>query len=431
MLLIQRGGVKMPKISDIEDKGKKGLDISKLSWLKKAIGSNLINGGIYLLAGEPGIGKTTLSLQILGELSRQGMKVLYMPTEQSMSDIRRVFGRLFRSDRDQQSKIGENLYVDTIDDLKMLPWFLNHQILPLEKEYHGCQVIAIDSLQGGGLGTAGGEAYKALTDFIDTTKGLGIICLLVNHVTKRGEIAGPKALEHAVDCVIYIRRALRLRPLFVPKNRFGPAMLDPIVLTMEEEGLRESPHVTAQATTVLGYSGVGEEFAEAQASVTIPTYGSPPGLSAPFLPSKKIKQLLKVLGTLKDIDVVDLSYDISCYLPGRGTYISALDLPITIALLSSYLHQEVDRRSLFVGEVDLTRQVRPPARTYLAALAELLVELQPGRIERLYLSVRSAEELKHMQPDESKPKVGDIVDIRGVRELEDVLQAIWPDLMTS
>jgi predicted ATP-dependent serine protease len=206
-------------------------------------------------------------------------------------------------------------------------------------------------------------------------------------------------------------------------------MLDPIVLTMEDDGLRESPHVTAQATTVLGYSGVGEEFAEAQASVTIPTYGSPPGLSAPFLPSKKIKQLLKVLGTLKDIDVVDLSYDISCYLPGRRGYVSVLDLPITIALLSSYLHQDVDNRTLFVGEVDLTKQIRPPERTYLAALAELLVELQPGRIKKVYLSDKSAPELMEMRPDENKAKVRDLVEVRGVRDLETILQEIWPDLV--
>jgi len=422
----------MPKISNIQDKGKRGLDISGLSWLRKAVGSDLINGGIYLLAGEPGIGKTTLSMQLLSELAKQGVKVMYLPTEQSMSDVRRVFDRLHRSVRgDQRQTIEENLYVDTIDDLKMLPWFLNHQILPIEKEYHGCQVVAIDSLQGGGLGTSSGDVYKALMDFMDTTKGLGITSLMVNHVTKRGEIAGPKALEHAVDCVIYMRRALRLRPLFVPKNRFGPAVLDPIVLTMEEDGLRESPHVTAQATTVLGYSGVGEEFAEAQASVTIPTFGSPPGLSAPFLPSKKIKQLLKVLGTLKDIDVVDLSYDISCYLPGRKGYVSVLDLPITIALLSSYLHQDVDSQPLFIGEVDLTKQIRPPERTYLAALAEFLVELQGGKIGKVYLSEKSAAELREMRPDENKPRVGDVVEVHGVRDLESLLREIWPDLMAS
>jgi DNA repair protein RadA/Sms len=421
----------MPRMSDIEDKGKKGLDIPNLPWLKKAIGSDLIKGGIYLLAGEPGIGKTTLSVQILGDLSRQGVKVLYIPTEQSLSDVKRVVNRIYELESDEvKSSISENLYVDTIDDLAMLPWFLNHRILPSESEYRGCEIVAIDSLQGGGLSTGVGEKYKALLDSVDTTKGTGITCLFVNHVTKSGEIAGPKALEHAVDCIIYIRRALRLRPLFVPKNRFGPAMLDPLVLIMEEHGLKESPHITAEASTVFGYSGIGEDFAEAQASVTIPRYGSPPGLSAPFLPSKKIKQLLKVLGTLKDIDVVDLSYDVNCFIPGRHGYAIVLDLPIIVALLSSYLHQQVDNRTLFIGEVDLTKQIRPPERTYLAALAEVLVESQPRRIKRVYLSDKVAEEFKEMQPGEDRAKVREILEVRGVKNLDSLIHDLWPSLTT-
>jgi len=422
----------MPKIGDIEDKGKKGLDISRLPWLKKAINSDLIKGGIYLLAGEPGIGKTTLALQILGDLSRQGVKVLYIPTEQSLSDVKRVTSRIYGlTPKGVQSSISENLYLDTIDDLSMLPWLLKHRILPSESEYHGCEVVAIDSLQGAGLSTGVGEKYNALLDFADTAKGTGITCLFINHVTKSGEIAGPKALEHTVDCIVYIRRALRLRPLFVPKNRFGPATLDPIVLIMEEQGLKESPYVVAEASTVLGYSGVGEEFAEAQASVTIPRYGSRPGLSAPFLPGKKIQQLLKVLGTLKDIDVVDLSYDVSCYIPGRHGYASVLDLPIIIALLSSYLHQKVDNQTLFVGEVDLTKQVRPPEKTYLAGLAEFLVESHPRRIKRVYLSEKIANEFKEMKPKENGPKVGEIAEVKGVKDLDYLIQDLWPSLTTS
>jgi DNA repair protein RadA/Sms len=310
----------------------------------------------------------------------------------------------------------------------MLPWFLNHRILPSESEYHGCEVIAIDSLQGGGLSAGGGTKYKALLNFVDTAKGVGITCLFVNHVTKSGEIAGPKALEHAVDSIIYIRRALRLRPLFVPKNRFGPSILDPLVLIMDEHGLKESPHITAEASTVLGYSGIGEEFAEAQASVTIPRYGSRPGLSAPFLPGKKIKQLLKVLGTLRDIDVVDLSYDVSCYIPGRHGYTSVLDLPIIVALLSSYLHQRVDNQTLFIGEVDLTKQIRPPEKTYLAGLAEVLVESRSRRIKRVYLSEKASEEIKQIQPGEGKPRVGDVVEVRGVRDLDSLIHDLWPSL---
>ncbi|MBW2027269.1 MAG: hypothetical protein JRI90_18405 [Deltaproteobacteria bacterium] len=79
----------------------------------------------------------------------------------------------------------------------------------------------------------------------------------------------------------------------------------------------------------------------------------------------------------------------------------------------------------------MTKQIRPPERTYLAALAELIVELQPGRIKKVYLSDKSASELKEMQPDENRPKVGDIVEVHGVRDLETLLQEIWPDLMVT
>ena len=419
----------MPKISELEDKGREGLCLSHLPWLTRAIGSYLIKGGLYLLAGEPGIGKTTLALQILGDLAGHGVKVLYIPTEQSLSDVKRVADRIYGlMDNEMRASINENLFIDTIDDLSMLPWLLNHRILPSSMEYHGCEVVVIDSLQGGGLTTGAGTKYKALLDFADTSKGAGLTCLFINHVTKSGEIAGPKALEHAVDCIVYIRKAFRLRPLFVPKNRFGPSTLDPIVLIMEAQGLKESPHVAAEASTVVGYSGIGEEFAEAQASVTIPRYGSRPGLSAPFLPSKKIQQLLKVLATLKDIDVVDLSYDVSCYIPGRHGYASVLDLPIIVALLSSYLHQPVGSQTLFVGEVDLAKQVRPPERTYLAGLAELIVGSELRTIERIYLSEKVASELNEMQPEEGRHKVGDLVEVRGAKDIDSLVVDLWPSL---
>ncbi|MCX7975092.1 MAG: AAA family ATPase [Candidatus Aminicenantes bacterium] len=420
----------MPKINDVSDEEKRGLSIKNLPWLKKAVGPELVEGGIYLLAGEPGIGKTTLTIQILGDLSAQGLKVLYIPTEQSLSDIKRVSDRLFgKKDKSKSSNL-ENLFVDTIDDLSMLPWLLNKKILPRDSEYFGCRLVAIDSLQGGGLSTSAGSKFKSLLEFAETAKATGITCLFINHVTKSGEIAGPKALEHAVDCVIYIRRALRLRPLFVPKNRFGPSVLDPLVLIMDEDGLKESPHTVAEASTILGYSGIGDEFAEAQASVTIPRYGSRPGLSAPFLPGKKIQQLIKVLSTLKDIDVVDLSYDISCYIPGRHGYNAVLDLPIIVALLSSYLHQPVDRNILFVGEVDLTKQIRPPEKTYLAALAEFLCESK-AKIKTVYISDKASDDLKRIKPNEIKPRIGDIVDVRGVPELDNLIAALWPNLIRN
>jgi DNA repair protein RadA/Sms len=366
----------------------------------------------------------------LGDITSQGIRVLYIPTEQSLSDVKRVANRLFKPKSKGGTSIFDNFFVDTVDNLEMLPWLLNKRILPKDGEYAGCRVIAIDSLQGGGLSTSAGAKFRSLLDFAETAKATGITCLLVNHVTKSGEIAGPKALEHAVDCVVYIRRALRLRPLFVPKNRFGPSVLDPLVLIMDENGLRESPHVVAEASTILGYSGIGDEFAEAQASVTIPRYGSRPGLSAPFLPSKKIQQLIKVLSTLKDIDVVDLSYDISCYIPGRHGYNAVLDLPIIVALLSSYLHQALEKNTLFVGEVDLTKQIRPPEKTYLAALAEFICESK-SEIKKVYLSEKASKDFEQMQPGEAKPRIGDIVKVRGIGDLDSLITDLWPNLIKN
>ena len=127
----------MPKITEVGIKERKGLSILNLPWLKKAIGSELLHGGIYLLAGEPGIGKTTLTIQILGDISRQGIQVLYIPTEQSLSDVKRVANRLFKLKDKADTSVFDNLFVDTIDDLGMLPWLLNKRILPRESEYSG------------------------------------------------------------------------------------------------------------------------------------------------------------------------------------------------------------------------------------------------------------------------------------------------------
>ena len=214
--------------------------------------------------------------------------------------------------------------------------------------------------------------------------------------------------------------------MFVPKNRFGPTTLDPIILVMTERGLVESPHSSFEASSVLGYCGTGDELSEAQASITIPRYGSHPALNAPFLPGKKIQQLLKVLGTINSINVADLSYDINCYLPGSGGYDPVLDLPIAVAFLSSYLQQPVDKHALFVGEVDLTRQIRPPSKAaYLISLARLLAKSRPERIKAVYISDKVCEELRGMRPFGGYPRVGELVQVHGVKDLDCLVRCLW------
>jgi len=423
----------MPKLDDITGTGPDLVDISSLPWLEKAISPGFIRGGIYLLAGEPGIGKTTLAIQVLGEWAKQGVKVLYLTTEQGLGDLKRAVERIHGLEDGQlPQKMKETFFFDdTVDDINVLPRFLARRVLTEGEEYHGVKAIVIDSVQGRGLSPSATQKYRSLYEFSENAKAQRIVTILIGHVTKKGQIAGPKDLEHNVDCVLYIRRAFRLRPFFVPKNRFGPAMLDPMVLIMDDKGrLMESPHRTVKSSAVYGYAGIGDELAEGQASVSLPRYGSRPELNAPFLPSKKVKQLLSVLSTLKDVDLTDLSYEINCYLPRRQSYRAELDLPLALALLSSYLQKPIPEATLFIGELDLTRRIRAPERSYLAALTQVLTGIQRRRIKEIYLSEDCAEIFKKMKPKESGPPMGELVEVHGVGTLEALLQKLWPELFT-
>ncbi len=421
----------MPKIDDITEKGPDLIEVPSLPWLGKVVEPGLIRGGVYLLAGEPGIGKTTLAIQVLGDLATQNIKVLYLTTEQGLGDLKRAVTRIHGSSAGQLPKpIRDNFFFDgTVDDIDALPRFLARRVLTEGEEYHGIQAVVIDSVQGRGLASTAVQKYRALYEFVENAKAQGLISFLIGHVTKKGQIAGPKDLEHNVDCVMYIRRAFRLRPFFVPKNRFGPAVLDPLVLMMDDKGrLKESPHMAAKSSAVLGYAGIGEDLAEGQASVTLPRYGSRPEINAPFLPGKKVRQLLSILSTVKEVDLTDLSYEINCYVPRQQRYREELDLPIAVALLSSYLQRSVPDRALCVGELDLTRRIRCPENRYLAALASLLTGPQKGNIKRLYISDDCAKSLGRMRPDSHGPTVGEVVEIVGVSHLEDLLKQLWPDL---
>jgi DNA repair protein RadA/Sms len=259
--------------------------------------------------------------------------------------------------------------------------------------------------------------------------------LLIGHITKRGQVAGPKDLEHNIDAMIYLRRAFRLRPLFVPKNRFGPAVFDPLVLIMDDSGkLSKAPHTTAQSSVVFGWSGVGENLTEAQAVVSLPRYGSNPELNAPNLPRARVKQLMNTISQLKDVDVTNLSYTINCFLPRRERYAEELDLPLAIALLSSYLQQAVPSASLFVGELDLTSRIRRPDPNYLAELAQVLVRVQSGAIQRIYLSSEATKEmLQHLAEQDKAARAEGAppspkIEVVGVRDLSGLLDRLWPDL---
>lgn len=427
----------MPKIGEVQRGGHETLDVPGLPWLQEALQGGLTKGGIYLIAGEPGIGKTTLAVQILADLAKRSIPVVYVTTEQSLADIATVVDRVTNGlGAREANAVRDNLFCDdTVAEIKDLPDFLARRILSEGQEYRGCRVLVFDSVQGRGLAATATQQYKSLYKFNDLAKNAGLCTLLIGHITKRGQVAGPKDLEHNIDAMIYLRRAFRLRPLFVPKNRFGPAVFDPLVLTMDGNGkLSKAPHTTARSSVVYGWSGIGENLTEAQAVVSLPRYGSSAELNAPNLPRARVKQLMNTISQLKDVDVTNLSYTINCFLPRRERYAEELDLPLAIALLSSYLQQSVPSGALFVGEMDLTSRVRRSDANYLAELAQILVKVHSGTIRRVYVSIEAESEMReHLREQEKAAQEEGTggptkIEVIGVRDLTGLLGLLWPDL---
>lgn len=393
-----------------------------LTWLKLRI-ERFVVGGIYLLAGQPGIGKSTLSLQIALDLGGSGHKSVYVLTEQSSADLRMRATRLVsRWEALRRKNALSNVSPEEgVYDLETLPQFLAHQVTSPTGKHNGARLVVIDSVQGHGLAATATTKYRQVYEFCRQCKSAGITVILVAHVTKRGEIAGPKDLEHNVDCVLVMRKAMIFRPMFVPKNRFGPAVLKPVPLEMDKDttALRMSPHSESVSSVARTYLGQGTGVAEAQASVALPAYGNRGRITAPGLPRREIEQLTTCINQLPDMEIEDLDYMIQCRLPGERRYRGVLGLPLCMALIASYLQKSIPRHHMYLGEVDLLRTVREVPD---ALILDLWNDIKEGKMEtplRLFCPRESAKLLRQECPGAT---------VVGCERLDDAVFGTWPEL---
>ncbi len=310
---------------------------------------------------------------------------------------------------------------ESIYDLETLPAFLSHQVQNPHGKYYGTKFIVLDSIQGHGLSATATRKYKQVYEFCRLCKSAGIAVFLVAHVTKKGDIGGPKDLEHNVDCVLVMRKAMIYRPLFVPKNRYGQAVLKAVPLEMDKNTtkLKLSPHSESVSSVAKTFLGMDVGIAEAQAAVALPAYGNRGRIVAPGLPKKEIEQLTTCISQIPDMEIEDLDYAIQCRLPGERRYRGILGLPLCMALIASYLQKDIPQHHIYIGEIDLLRKVREIPDQIILDLWE---SIQDGNIQlpiRVFCPQKSAELIQQEVSGAT---------IMACDKLDDAVRNTWPEL---
>lgn len=344
-----------------------------LAWFEEAIGG-LVQGGVYLLGGEPGSGKTTLALQVVINLGCQGMRSLYVTTEQSKADLAMRARQITKAwtEADRQDAIQNVVPIDAIRSVDQLPDLITATVINRRGEYADVQVVCVDSVQGSGISGAATRTYERLYKCTALCKAAGVTVVLIGHSTKTGALAGPRSLEHNVDVVAFLRRALAYRPLFVPKNRYSGACLQPIALQINPEttALEPSPYCDSQCAVARSYLGRNGGIVELQAAVELPEWGSSARILAPGMPRRELESLMRCVGSVPGLDISGLNHLLHCRLPDGRAYHPSMGLATAMAVIGAHVRRDIPPRNIYLGEVDLRRTVRAVPSKVLRDLAD-------------------------------------------------------------
>ncbi|MFC1679050.1 DNA repair protein RadA [Elusimicrobiota bacterium] len=361
---------------------------TRLSELDRLLGGGLVPGQVVLLAGPPGIGKSTLMLQAAERLAVAG-KVLYISGEESLGQISGRAKRLGVS--------GDAIYLLAETDLKRI-------LEAIEK--HDPRVIILDSVQtvyhpelSGGPGSVA-QVRECAAELLRAAKKREAALFLLGHVTKEGSVAGPKVLEHIVDTVLQFdtERHQMLRILRTQKNRFGPAS-ELGIFEMGDRGLREVADAAAyfidehrgdaapgRAVSV-ALEGSRPILAEVQALVTSTRYPLPRRMATGL----DLNRVLVLIAALeKHLKLRLESKDIYVNLAG-GLRLRdpALDLAVCLAIVSSARETPLPPDWVFISEVGLLGHL-----SRIGLLAQRLKEAERAGFRRALVGRRSQEALK-------------------------------------
>ncbi|MBR2141411.1 MAG: DNA repair protein RadA [Rickettsiales bacterium] len=325
--------------------------------LNRVLGGGLVKGSAVLIGGDPGIGKSTLLLQTLCSIANNGCNAIYISGEESTNQVR------IRAQRLQLEKSRLKLASATC---------INDIIKAILTEQP--QVVVIDSIQtifNPDIASAAGTVSQVRVcgnELINIAKTKNIALLIVSHVNKDGQIAGPKVLEHMVDTVLYFEgdKDYQFRILRSIKNRFGAAN-EIGIFEMHDFGLQEISNpselflssredLVSGSAVFGGIEGTRPLLAEIQALLS-PSYMASPRRAVVGWDQNRLAMVIAVVSTRFGINL----YDKEVYLNVvGGLKISepAVDLAVAVALISAFKDIAIPRNWVFMGEIGLSGEVR-------------------------------------------------------------------------
>ena len=330
---------------------------TKIEEFDRVLGGGIVKGSLVLLSGDPGIGKSTILLQICQNLGSKGQKILYVSGEESANQIKLRAVRI--------GVTTKNLFILSQTDLATIV-----ECIKAEKP----DIVIIDSIQTmvyEQVNSSAGsitQVRECTNVFMHTAKGLGIPIFIVGHVNKDGAIAGPKVLEHIVDTVLYFEgeRNYSYRILRGVKNRFGSTN-EIGVFEMTADGLKEvlnpslmmisgRPKNTSGTCVACVMEGTRPILAEVQGLVCATGFGTPRRMSTGF-DYNRMSMLLAVLEKRAGYFFNNMDAYVNV-VGGLKLDEPAADLTVALALVSSLKDKAVDDKTIAFGEVGLAGEIR-------------------------------------------------------------------------
>ena len=330
---------------------------TQMKELDRVLGGGIVRGSLVLVGGDPGIGKSTLLLQVCKNLAEKKKHVLYISGEESLQQIK------IRAER--IGKFEDNLRLLCETNLDII-----RGIIDREKP----EIVVIDSIQtmyNEEVGSAPGsvsQVRETTGTLMQIAKGMNISIFIVGHVTKEGVVAGPRVLEHMVDTVLYFEgdRHAAYRILRGVKNRFGSTN-EIGVFEMQQSGLREvenpsefmlsgRPEDASGSVVACSMEGTRPILVEVQALVCRSNFGNP-RRTATGTDYNRVNLLMAVLEKRLKLNLAN--YDTYINIAGGMRIMEpAIDLGIVLALISSHRNLPLDPKMLCFGEIGLSGEVR-------------------------------------------------------------------------